>query len=162
MRPLWDHEYVVLQDRLVRIARALVHSDLAEDLASDALVVVMERDLREPLPYITLKHLIIDALRRERRQEHEALQDSATPAERDASDGPSEAEAMLERLMQHAALTPLESRVLYERFYNSLSQAACALKLGIGVADAREVGDQALAKLRRADACEDGAAEAGG
>jgi DNA-directed RNA polymerase specialized sigma24 family protein len=150
----WDdrEEFEQLYARIKSVARAVTWCDEVEDAAQGVALRCLERGLREPIAFITLKRMVIDELR------VLASQRDCPMAEDQDQDVPDRAPATshestghrVERLMAQAALSDPESRAVWASFYMEWPVARVADYLGMSVPGARVVLQDALAKLRKA------------
>jgi DNA-directed RNA polymerase specialized sigma24 family protein len=143
-------EAVALLSRAAKVARFLVHEPgLADDVASAIVTKVLEGGLHEPIPFVTLKHIGIDELRRWRRRGASSLEDAPEPAAREGNEV-EEVEQRVREVMADVELSGVEGRVVYYVMYQGETVAGAAEKMGVSRDCAYVAYQCALAKLRRA------------
>ena len=119
------------------------------------MVKVLEKNLSEPLPFVTLKHLAMDAIRRWRRQTRmeplpkgfEDLLEAKEGTFVVVNEGDIEE---IEALMREARLLMKEGRFIYLRFYEGLSLRECRERLGVSSVELLELRASAFYRLRSA------------
>jgi DNA-directed RNA polymerase specialized sigma24 family protein len=151
MTPLTSAEAIALNARLYVVARAVcTWGGLAEDVSQGATVVALEKGLRLPLPFVTLKHLCIDQLRVLERQEGEQFPDDTegTVAARVEVHDP--ASEQVTALMAQVTLSQLQTRLLYLRYYLGRSYRDIACEVGLSASDVAEMIEAILDQLRLA------------
>ena len=141
-----DVHMVMLFDRVRRIAHTMTAVDLADDIASEVMLKVMEQGLVEPLPFIQLKHMLIDALRVERRHGHEPLVEGTVAP---TIDTPEAREAQLAATLHSVQLSSLESSVVYLHFWQDLELSMIAEQLRTSRERVKLALQSAVSKLRK-------------
>jgi DNA-directed RNA polymerase specialized sigma24 family protein len=143
-----------LWNRLRQVARTVTWCDQADDVATSAWIACYEKGLKLPLPFVTLKHMCFDEMRKLKRQEFDQLPDGMEAVvPESSSEDSTEKEAAV--IMESTQVTQLEGRILYRHLYEGMSFKELSAELGIDVGSVREVFNQVIAKLRLSVESED-------
>jgi DNA-directed RNA polymerase specialized sigma24 family protein len=139
---------VVLYERVRKIAMHEIGEQFAEDVAHDVWIKVRENGLEEPIPYVAIKHMMIDAIRKIRSREGALKlgdEDGEVPEKPAVTDQQVE---KLHRLL--ARLNATEGELVHWYFYKHENLHSTAILMGRNEQSLRIVLDSLLEKLRKA------------
>ena len=156
-----ETEHLAMLQRLKAVVRSLKVGEVWEDVVHEVWIECQRRGVRHDAPFVTLKHMTIDVLRKERAHRHERLEREEHRAARGGSSSssgdeiaardvrPREDDAEVRRLLVAAELGRREIEVVQLRWWSGMSIAETAREMESSERAVRELEESILARLRQ-------------
>ena len=139
---------IQLWQRLHKVVHSIMHGSSVEDVVHDTWIACVQKGVGPDAPFVTLKHMALDAIRKLRRQERAcSLEDVVEPQMARETVRVQEDKAM-RVLLGRASLTTFEGQVVLRMFYDNFTMSVTADELGVTKADVKVAFESVKSKLR--------------